>query len=71
MWTVWQEGRTHLVRSCPGATTLLVVMAFVPTAAAQSAAGTDADPCAVPGMRTDLRPGAGGPPTEVSVGIRP
>ena len=35
----------------------------------QSAALTKDDPCAAPNVRTDVRPNAEGPPTEVSVGI--
>jgi hypothetical protein len=35
-----------------------------------TAPGAEVDPCAAPAMRTGERPGAGGPPTEVSVGIR-
>jgi hypothetical protein len=53
-----------------GAATLLVAMALVTPAVAQGAAAREVDPCAVPGMRTNQRPGAGGAPTEVSVGIR-
>ena len=36
----------------------------------QTDALTKDDPCAVPNVRTDVRPNAGGPPTEVSVGVR-
>jgi hypothetical protein len=38
--------------------------------AAQSAPMVKGDPCALPDMRTDERPGAGGPPIKVSVGLR-
>ena len=54
----------------PVTTALLATVALGSTAFASSARGADVDPCAVPGMRTYERPGAGGPPTEVSVGIR-
>ncbi len=36
----------------------------------QAAAPAKADPCAAPNVRTDVRPNAEGPPTEVAVGIR-
>ncbi len=36
----------------------------------QTDALTKDDPCAAPNVRTDVRPNAEGPPTEVSVGIR-
>jgi hypothetical protein len=49
---------------------LLAAAVLGSTASAHDIPGTDADPCVVPGMRTDERPGAGGPPTEVSVGMR-
>ena len=45
-------------------------MALGLAAAGLGASGSDVDPCAVPGMRTNQRPGAGGAPTEVSVGVR-
>jgi len=53
-----------------GAATLLAMTALVLSASAPGARGADLDPCAVAPMRTNQRPGAGGPPTEVSVGIR-
>lgn len=52
------------------ATALLVAFALVPMVSAQSAPTVEDDPCAIPDIRTDERPGAGGPPTTVSVGIR-
>jgi len=53
-----------------GAATLLAMMALALSASAPGARGSDLDPCSVPGMRTNQRPGGGGPPTAVSVGIR-
>jgi hypothetical protein len=47
---------------------LAVLLASI--ASAQSDARGEGDPCAAPDVRTDVRPDAGGPPTEVSVGIR-
>lgn len=38
-------------------------------ASAQSDAAELNDPCTASGVRTDIRPGASGPPTRVSVGI--
>ena len=53
-----------------GAMTLFVLFALVSMGSGQSAPRVGDDPCAIPGIRTDERPGAGGPPTTVSVGIR-
>ncbi len=53
-----------------GATALLVAFALVSMASAHSDPTAEDDPCAIPGIRSDERPGAGGPPTTVSVGIR-
>jgi len=39
-------------------------------ASVQGAGTVEDDPCEIPGIRTNERPDAGGPPTEVSVGIR-
>jgi hypothetical protein len=49
---------------------LFVTLAVGALASAQSVAAAGGNPCAVPAMRTDDRPGEGGPPTEVLVGIR-
>ncbi len=53
-----------------GATALCVLFALVPMASAQSAPSVGDDPCAIPDIRTDERPGPGGPTTKVSIGIR-
>ena len=39
-------------------------------AAAQADAPPEGDQCAVPSLRTDIRPDADGPPTEVTIGVR-
>jgi hypothetical protein len=53
-----------------GATTLLAMVALALAVSAPGLRGSDLDPCTAPGIRTNERPAAGGPPTEVSVGIR-
>ena len=55
---------THLDRKA-----LCVVVLLAVTPFAQSDAGEVRDSCAVPDIRTDVRPGADGSPTQVSVGI--
>ncbi len=54
----------------PNIPALIVVLALGALAFAPEARAADDDPCAVPAMRTDDRPGEGGPATEVLVGIR-
>jgi hypothetical protein len=46
------------------------MVALGPVASGHTGGDAGADPCAVPSLRTDERPGAGGPPTEVLVGMR-
>ena len=48
----------------------LVASLHAKPASAQGSADTIDDPCPPPKLRTDIRPNAGGPPTEVSVGVR-
>lgn len=55
---------THFVRI---ASCVAVLLAFTPFS--QSAAADVKDPCAAPNIRTDVRPEASGPPTQVSVGM--
>lgn len=53
------------------ATTVFCVAVLIASmASAQSDTRSKGDPCEAPNVRTDVRPDAGGPPTEVSVGIR-
>lgn len=51
-------------------TVFCVAILLASMASAQSDPSSEGDPCAAPNVRTDVRPDAGGPPTEVSVGIR-
>jgi hypothetical protein len=57
-------------RSLYATTVFCVAVLIASMASAQSDTRSKGDPCAAPDVRTDVRPGAGGPPTEVSVGIR-
>jgi hypothetical protein len=50
--------------------TLLVTLALGALASVPEAPAAEENPCAVPAMRTDERPGEAGPTTEVLVGIR-
>lgn len=51
------------------AAVLCSAMVLLSTASARSGSTAENDPCAVPAVRTDVRPDAGGPPTKVTVGI--
>jgi len=51
-------------------TVFWVVVLLASMASAQSDPRSKGDPCAAPDVQTDVRPDAGGPPTEVSVGMR-
>ncbi len=51
-------------------TSLALLLVFVVSAQAHDAPTAAQDPCSAPSVQTDKRPGAGGPPTKVSVGLR-
>ena len=59
---------TRVIR-CGVATLLCLAALGAPRVFAQGALPTE-DPCRAPNVRNDVRPGAGGPPTQVHVGVR-
>ena len=61
---------TRLVWLCRSAPVFLFALLLASVALVQTSARADEDPCALPKMRTDERPGVGGAPTEVTIAMQ-